>query len=155
MEQFELFMGCLGNGTTLCNKLELDENTRDYRVIGHISQCGRIQLYVPTASIPSDALNQIKRVAQKDRDSFQAIRSSMSYEARYSQILMEIDTKTFLYMISRKEWKMEERVAYCEGCVYGILEDEYIAMQDKFHSNPELCEELQEIMHNTLKTDLF
>ena len=42
--KFELFYGCLGNGTTVCNKA-VEENG-DYKKIAHISEGGNIRLYV-------------------------------------------------------------------------------------------------------------
>lgn len=39
-EKFELFMCCLENGVTVCNKAVMENN--DYKIIAHISQCGNI-----------------------------------------------------------------------------------------------------------------
>mgnify|MGYP006888164720 FL=1 len=38
--KFDLFMGCLGNGVTVCNKA-VKENG-DYKTIAHIAECGKI-----------------------------------------------------------------------------------------------------------------
>lgn len=40
MKKFELFMGCLGNEITVCNKA-VEENG-DYKIIAHIANCGKI-----------------------------------------------------------------------------------------------------------------
>lgn len=40
MKKFELFMCCLGNGTTICNKAV--EEYGDYKIIAHIADCGKI-----------------------------------------------------------------------------------------------------------------
>lgn len=44
MAKFELFMGCLGNGVTVCNKAVTEHG--DYKTIAHISEHGHIKLYV-------------------------------------------------------------------------------------------------------------
>lgn len=43
-ENFELFLGCLGNGITVCNK-SVEENGA-YKTIAHIAECGKITWYV-------------------------------------------------------------------------------------------------------------
>ena len=40
--KFELFCGCLGNGTTVCNKAVTENG--DYKKIAHISEGGNIRL---------------------------------------------------------------------------------------------------------------
>lgn len=49
--KFELFYGCLGNGTTVCNKAVTENG--DYKKIAHISEGGNIQLYVAESYIPT------------------------------------------------------------------------------------------------------
>ncbi len=44
MKKFELFMCCLGNGITVCNKA-VEENG-DYKSVAHIAECGKITWYV-------------------------------------------------------------------------------------------------------------
>lgn len=60
--KFELFMCCLGNGTTVCNKAV--EEHGDYKRIAHISPAGNITWYVKPESIPGDALLKIERIAE-------------------------------------------------------------------------------------------
>lgn len=43
-EKFELWFGCLGNGTTVCNKA-VEENG-DYKKIAHISEGGETSGYM-------------------------------------------------------------------------------------------------------------
>lgn len=38
-EKFELFMGCLGNGITVCNKAVMEHG--DYKYIAHIRETGK------------------------------------------------------------------------------------------------------------------
>lgn len=60
--KFELFMGHLGNGTTVCNKAVMEHG--DYKTIAHISPAGNITWYVKPGSIPGDALLKIERIAE-------------------------------------------------------------------------------------------
>ena len=61
MKNFELFMGCLGNGLTICNKAVMEHN--DYKQIAHISPAGNIKWYIPVESVPGDALLRIEHTA--------------------------------------------------------------------------------------------
>ena len=67
-KKFELFMGCLGNGTTVCNKAVKEHG--DYKTIAHISPAGNIKLYVPADYIPPDAMEAICNSAARDRERF-------------------------------------------------------------------------------------
>lgn len=62
-KKFELFMGCLGNGTTVCNKAV--EEHGDYKHIAHISPAGKITWRVKPESIPGSALLKIERIAEE------------------------------------------------------------------------------------------
>lgn len=65
-EKFELFLGCLGNGITVCNKAA--EENGDYKKIAHIAECGKITWYVNLNSyIPGDALLKIEHIADVKR----------------------------------------------------------------------------------------
>lgn len=70
MRKFELFMGYLGNGCTVCNKAV--EEHGDYKQVAHISNAGNIKFYVPVESIPGDALLRIEHVADTHRANFAA-----------------------------------------------------------------------------------
>lgn len=61
MKNFELFMGCLGNGLTVCNKAVMEHG--DYKQIAHISPAGNIKWYIPVESVPGDALLRIEHTA--------------------------------------------------------------------------------------------
>ena len=65
MNKFELFMGCLGNGVTVCNKAI--EEHGDYKQIAHISNGGKIKWYIPVDSIPGPALLRIEHTADAMR----------------------------------------------------------------------------------------
>lgn len=55
--KFELFLCCLGNGVTVCNKAVTENN--DYKTIAHISNNGIIKLYVSADYIPSEDMKRI------------------------------------------------------------------------------------------------
>ena len=61
MSKFELFMGSLGNGLTVCNKAVMEHG--DYKQIAHISPAGNIKWYIPVESVPGDALLRIEHTA--------------------------------------------------------------------------------------------
>lgn len=61
MKSFELFMGCLGNGLTVCNKAVIEHN--DYKQIAHISPAGNIKWYIPVSSVPGPDLLRIEHTA--------------------------------------------------------------------------------------------
>ena len=61
MKNFELFMGCLGHGLTVCNKAVMEHN--DYKQIAHISPAGNIKWYIPVSSVPGDSLLRIEHAA--------------------------------------------------------------------------------------------
>ena len=61
MAKFELFMGCLGNGLTVCNKAVMEHG--DYKQIAHISPAGNLKWYIPIKSVPGDALLRIEHTA--------------------------------------------------------------------------------------------
>ena len=67
-QKFDLFMCCLGNGITICNKAVMSGG--DYKQIGHISNAGNIKYYVPENYIPDDALQRIRKTANQNRREF-------------------------------------------------------------------------------------
>lgn len=67
-KKFELFLCCLGNGTTVCNKA-VEENG-DYKTIAHISEHGVIKFYVPKNYIPAEAMQKIREIAAKEKEKF-------------------------------------------------------------------------------------
>lgn len=57
--KFELWFGCFGNGTMVCNKaVEVNGN---YKAIAHISDGGNVRFYVPMSYIPADAMKKSMR----------------------------------------------------------------------------------------------
>ena len=71
MKNFELFMCCLGNGVTACNKAVMENG--DYKQIAHISNCGKITWYVEPSKIPGDALLKIEHDADAMNENFEKL----------------------------------------------------------------------------------
>ena len=65
-KEFELFIGYLGNGATVCNKAKQENG--DYKTIAHITVAGNIKLYVKPDYIPSDAMKRIEETAKHHRE---------------------------------------------------------------------------------------
>lgn len=68
MEKFELWLGCFGNGLTVCNKAV--EVNGDYKTVAHISNAGNIKLYVKESYIPREDMERIKEVAENNKKNF-------------------------------------------------------------------------------------
>lgn len=64
-QNFELFIGYLGNGATVCNKAVTEHG--NYKTVAHISNAGNIKLYVALDYIPAEAMQQIKATADEHR----------------------------------------------------------------------------------------
>ena len=68
MKNFKLWMGCLGNGITVCNSAV--ENNGEYKHIAHISDSGKINLYVSKSYIPVEDMQRIEQTAADSRKTF-------------------------------------------------------------------------------------
>lgn len=115
--KFELFLGCLGNGTTVCNKAILENG--DYKTIAHISDHGVIKYYVRESSIPNDALEKIKRVANNSRENFMKTWNKKDYLQKYIYMMSIPTIGCGLNAIERtdrenKELPIKDRVTLME-----------------------------------------
>ena len=100
MKNFELFIGSLGNGLTVCNKAVTEHG--DYKQIAHISNGGKIKWYIPVTSIPGPALLRIEHTADAMRQNAkQSIERDFAADrARtYYRILNELPTPVFMSFI--------------------------------------------------------
>lgn len=96
MKKFELFMGCLGNGITVCNKAV--EESGDYKVIAHIAKCGKITWYVnPTSYVPENELSEIQHCADVQREKWEKWLDSMPEPQRYEKLLNAVPVNIMLY----------------------------------------------------------
>lgn len=119
--KFELFMCCMGNGTTVSNKA-LTEH-RDYKQIAHISEHGHIQFYVPKNYIPEEAMKKIKDVAETDRQKFLKEWNKKPYYEKWAY-MMDISTigcgynAVSLVDKENKHLPMEKRVELMEKAFF-------------------------------------
>lgn len=115
--KFELFLGCLGNGTTVCNKAVIENG--DYKTIAHISEHGVIKFYVPENYIPDEAMQKIKSIAAKDKEKFLETWDKKSTLEKYRH-MMEIPTigcglNAFqMINMENKNLSLEEKVKLME-----------------------------------------
>ena len=77
MKKFELFMGCLGNGVTVCNKAV--EQHGDYKKVCHISEHGKITWYVNIDYVPGNDLLKIEHQADVLYQKFNAMFESWGF----------------------------------------------------------------------------
>ena len=69
-KNFELFLGCLGNGVTVCNSAVMENG--DFKMVAHISVEGKITWYVSEDYPPADALASIQACAEQERVKYEA-----------------------------------------------------------------------------------
>lgn len=98
MKKFELFMCCLGNGITVCNKAIVENG--DYKIIAHIAECGKIKWYVKPGNIPGDELLTIERRANVMRSDWVRYIDSMPLEKRYETLLDAVPVDVVLHTIN-------------------------------------------------------
>ena len=85
MAKFELFMGCLGNGVTVCNKAVTEHG--DYKKVAHISEHGHIKFYVSEDYISADAMQRIKQTAETCKVEFLQKWNTKTDLQKYSYML--------------------------------------------------------------------
>ena len=98
-ENFELFLGCLGNGITVCNK-SVEENGA-YKTIAHIAECGKITWYVnPVSCVPGGDLLKIEHFADVQREKWEKWLDSMPELKRYEKLLETVPADIMLYAMN-------------------------------------------------------
>lgn len=109
-KKFELFMGCLGNGTIVCNKAI--EEHGDYKKIAHIAECGKINFYVKPSEIPADDLLKIEHYADIQFENWKKQLNSMPDLKQYEYLLNNVPLKTFLEVINKKDWELWQKINF-------------------------------------------
>lgn len=115
MKKFELFMGCFGNGTTVCNKAVIENG--DYKKIAHIAECGKITWYIEPSSIPGDALLRIEHDADAMSANFESWLSSMPLTQQYEKLSDMVPTNVFLY-VANLGGGIERKINYLKNVLY-------------------------------------
>ena len=98
--KFELFCGCFGNGTTVCNKAVTENG--DYKKIAHISEGGNIQLYVADSYIPTAEMEKIKAMANREKAEFEKRFESLPDIEQYGKILDRVQHQKFMEFVRDK-----------------------------------------------------
>ncbi|MEE1434901.1 MAG: hypothetical protein U0K34_12785 [Ruminococcus sp.] len=109
---FELFMCCLGNGITVCNKAVMEHN--DYKQIAHISVNGIIKLYVSTDYIPCEDMKRIEQAAKQQREEFLIFWNKYTVEEKYYKLLDMCNTADFIDICKDKS-SITEKVKKLES----------------------------------------
>ena len=95
-QKFELFGGCLGNGTTVCNKAIMENG--DYKKIAHISNGGLIKWYIenPESYVPEYAMKKILGWADAANKKFMEDWNRLQDIKKYEKMLDRIPYSVLL-----------------------------------------------------------
>lgn len=116
MKKFELFMGCLGNGTTVCNKAVIENG--DYKMIAHITECGKITWYVnPGSYVPGPDLLKIEHVADASRANWEKWLDNMPEFERLYRLYNMVPLNVYLH-VSNADMTTEQKIEYLKNVVY-------------------------------------
>ena len=117
MKKFELFIGYLGNGATVCNKAV--EEYGDYKIIAHISECGKIRWRVNPSTVPGEALLKIEHVARTHEANFDKFLDGMTTYQKYGYLLDKMPLAEFL-KVCGMAGNTEEKCEYMKNVLYQI-----------------------------------
>lgn len=118
--KFELFLCCLGNGITVCNKAVTENN--DYKTIAHISNNGIIKLYVSEKYIPVEDMERIQQTAEEKQADFLKWWNNNTLAFRYMRILDSLTTTELCEAYKDNINTLAERVKR--------LEDKYLLVKE-------------------------
>lgn len=93
-QNFKLFLGCLGNGVTVCNSAVMEDG--DFKKVAHISNEGKITWYVGEDYPPADALASIRACAEQERVKYETWLNGLSPAARREYQLERLPLPEFL-----------------------------------------------------------
>ena len=110
--KFELFMGCLGNGITVCNSAVMEHG--DYKHIAHISDNGKIKLYVSKSYIPVEDMQRIEQTAAEQRKTFLNEWNKQSDIRKYEKLLDMCSHSDFMEIAHNKGITLAEKVKRLE-----------------------------------------
>ena len=113
MTKFKLWMGCLGNGITVCNSAV--EEHGDYKHIAHISNNGKIKLYVSESYIPVEDMRRIEQAAAEQRKKFLTEWNKQPDIRKYEKLLDVCSHSDFMGIAHNKEITLAEKVKQLEA----------------------------------------
>ena len=117
MKKFELFMGCLENGITVCNKAVTENG--DYKMIAHIRETGKIKWYVnPASYVPGDALLKIEHAANVQAEKWETWFSSMPEIKQYEFLLDRVPHSDFMEITKRKDLDLWQKIQLANQAYY-------------------------------------
>ena len=105
-KNFELFLGCLGNGVTVCNSAVIENG--DFKMVAHISVEGKITWYVSEDYPPADALTSIRACAEQERVKSETWLNGLSPAARREYELEHLPLPEFLEELRKAREAKEE-----------------------------------------------
>ena len=106
-KKFELWIGYLGSGATVCNKAVLEHG--DYKYVAHISGAGVIRWRVPLSYIPDTAMKAIYETAKSHKDkTVKRLNRLLTTSYGYGRILEEIYNYTPWNDISELDKKIKK-----------------------------------------------
>ena len=111
--KFELFMGYLGNGITVCNKAVMEHG--DYKMIAHISTNGKIKYYVSEGYIPVEDMQKIEQAAAEQRKTFLNEWNKQTGIQKYEKLLDMCIDSDFMEIAHNKEITLAEKVKQLEN----------------------------------------
>ena len=109
IEPFELFMGCLGNGITCCNRKVTEYG--DYKNICHIAPEGKVTWYVSPETIPCEARDRIWMEAERSHVQFEEFLNGMSEISQYSY-LDRAPHAAFMHVLGMEKGALKEKISY-------------------------------------------
>ena len=112
MKNFKLWMGCLGNGITVCNSAV--EEHGDYKHIAHISDNGKIKLYVSKSYIPIEDMRRIEQIASNQRKTFLTEWNKQSDIKKYEKLLDMLYLADLTEIMHDKKLSLAEKVKRLE-----------------------------------------
>lgn len=100
--KFSLFLGCLGNGITVCNKAVMERG--DFKMVAHISTEGAIKWYVPEDYCPPEDRERIEAAAAQQRAEYEKWWNSLPEAKRYA---IELDRMSITELVEHLRKKRE------------------------------------------------
>ena len=113
MKKSKLWMGCLGNGITVCNSAV--EESGDYKHIAHISDNGKITLYVSENYIPVEDMQKIEQTEAEQRKTFLTKWNKQPDIKKYEKLLDMCSLSDFMEITHNKEITLAEKVKRLEA----------------------------------------
>lgn len=120
-KKFELWVGCLGNGFTVCNSAVMEHG--DFKHIAHIQPYGKVKLYVEKDYIPTEDLNKIYAMAEFQRMKYLEYWNSLPLKSRYERMLDYLPIGEYLEWLeeSGKHETLEKKVNALQNIIKGRI----------------------------------